>query len=371
MKLNKLKFLFSWLGPYPYNPWIIFAFFSMMYFSRFVPGISNQPAGTARWVAGAVILLAAAIRSGFFAVFAVLCKKYRFWEVNRITYIIEIALGQALLLIVFPVIAAFLERFLDLKYTAPVTLTPYLFLGSLVLVLAIFAAMHHGERAVLLKLKVADNLVSKLVVDREILLKSDEELRRQTATFLHDRVQSDLMVAAIKLKNTSAHVSYEVNEVIQRVVSILENTRAIDLKNLTQVLAPNFEATGLELALNKLVGQFQSSMTICIAVVDHSENLDPRIQLGIFRITEQALLNSLVHGPAKTANVSLVTNSVGTSVLTISDNGPGASSDSNKPGVGTAVIDSWVSTLNARKFIDTVPGHGYQLRVEIPKTSAA
>jgi signal transduction histidine kinase len=357
---------FSWLGPYPYNPWLIFAFFSMMYFSRFVDGISDQPAGAARWIAGATILAVAAIPGGIFALAAWFCSKYRFWPLNRFTYILEIALGQALLLIIFPVVSQVLQSRLGLNYSAPVALTPLLFLGSLVLVLGIFAAMHHGERAVLNRLKVADNLVSKLEVDREALLRADEELRQQTARFLHDRVQSDLMVAGIKLRNVASSSSKEVNENIERVISILENTRSIDLKNLTQILAPNFEAIGIKQALNELATHYEAGFQVSMNVDDASEGLDAKIHLGIFRITEQALLNSLVHGPAKNVNISLLMDPPGLAVLIVSDDGPGATKKQVKAGVGTAVIDSWVSALKAKKSIDSVPGHGYQLKVEIP-----
>jgi signal transduction histidine kinase len=236
-----------------------------------------------------------------------------------------------------------------------------------VLVLGIFAALHHGEKAVSDRLRVADTLVTKLEIDREILLRADEELRQQTAKFLHDRVQSNLMVAGIKLKNVSVDKEAEGREIIDQVISLLERTRTIDLKSLTQVLTPNFEANGIEEALNQLGGIYKAEMKIYVSVDKHSEALVEKTQLGIFRITEQALLNSLVHGPAKTVNVSLITNSAGLSVLTISDNGLGAPAQPTKAGVGTAVIDAWVSTMKAKKSIDTVEGHGYQLTIEIPR----
>ncbi len=364
-----LKKWFSWLGPYPYNPWIIFAFFSMMYFSRFVPAISEQASGTARWIAAMTLLIISAVPAGIFALIALWCNKYRFWPLNRFTYIIEIAFGQALLLIVFPLLSQVLQSQLGWEYTAPVALTPYLFLGSLVLVLAIFAALHHGERVVLNRLNAADNLVSKLAVDRETLLRADEELRQQTARFLHDRVQSDLMVAGIKLKNVVSQSTNETREVIGRVISILENTRSIDLKNLTHVLAPNFEVNGIEESLKELASAYKPEMEVILRVNNLSEGLDKRVQLGIFRITEQALLNSLVHGPAKNLTISLVAEPDGAAVLTVSDDGPGGPSDQIKAGVGTAVIDAWASTLKAKKSIETVPGHGYQLKIDIPKAN--
>jgi signal transduction histidine kinase len=280
--------------------------------------------------------------------------------------VIRLFLFLSLLIIIFPVISQIMQSQLGVTYSAPVSLTPSLFLGSLVLVLGIFAAMHHGERVVLNRLKVADELVTKLEIDREKLLKADEELRQQTARFLHDRVQSDLMVAGIKLKNAVALAPHEANEMMNRVISILEKTRTVDLKNLAQILAPNFEVSGIEEVLNELAAAYKPEMEVRLMVDDLSEGLDKRVQLGIFRITEQALLNSLVHGPAKTVTVSLVTEPKGVSVLTVSDDGPGGLNDQTKVGVGTAVMDAWASTLNAKKSVETVPGHGYQVKIEIP-----
>lgn len=363
---RKWKVIFSWLGPYPYNPWIIFVFFSMMYFSRFVPAISEQASSGARWLAFITLILVSAVPAGLFAIMALLFNKYRFWPLNRFTYILEIAFGQSLLLLVFPLLSQVLQNRLSFEYSAPLTLTPSLFLGSLVLVLGIFAALHHGEKVVLNRLKVADNLASKLEIDREILLSADEELRQQTARFLHDRVQSNLMVAGMKLKNISVDKEVEEREIIGQVISLLESTRTIDLKSLTQILTPNFEANGIEEALNQVADLYKDEMKIFVTVNNLSEKLVDKTQLGIFRITEQAILNSLVHGPAKTVNVSLVTDSAGLLILTISDSGPGAPAQPTKAGVGTAVIDAWVSTLMAKKSIETVPGHGYQLTIEIP-----
>jgi glucose-6-phosphate-specific signal transduction histidine kinase len=49
--------------------------------------------------------------------------------------------------------------------------------------------------------------------------------------------------------------------------------------------------------------------------------------------------------------------------LEISDDGPGSAPGSASTGVGTAVIDSWLSILNGAKTIETAQGHGYRLTV--------
>ncbi len=85
--------------------------------------------------------------------------------------------------------------------------------------------------------------------------------------------------------------------------------------------------------------------------------------LWAFRIIEQGLLNALVHGPAKHVKICLTTDKMGRSQVEISDDGPGSAAGSDSPGVGTAVIDSWLSILKGVKTIETVEGYGYRLRV--------
>lgn len=362
--LKRLTGYLAWIGPYPYNPGLIFIFFATTYVTRFVPAINQQPEGSARWLGGLIILFLAALPSGIFAILAYVVQRYRVWPSNIFTYVVEVAVGQACLLPVSPVMASVLESQLGFRYSTPATLNFSLFLASLALVLVLLAIMHHGERAILNRLKDADQLVAKLEVDREGLLRADEELRQQTSRFLHDRVQSDLMVASMKLKSIAGTASDDVNEVINRVIARLEQTRTTDIKDLVQVLAPNFEAAGFRESVNVLADAYRTSMEIKVSINGSSEHLPKDQQLGAFRIIEQALINALVHGPAKNVKITLETSGPGTSRLEISDDGPGCLIDEIVSGVGTSVIDSWVGILKGTKKIDGMPGHGYRLAVE-------
>ena len=235
--------------------------------------------------------------------------------------------------------------------------------------LSLFAlyVMHRAERSISDRLQQANLLVTQLKADREELVNLDEAIRSQTSTFLHDRVQSDLMVVGMKLKSIQGASSTEVNEVIDRAIARLEETRSADLKNLIQVLSPNFEAGGLKGSIESLVVQYESGMTVLIEIDESSEQLDSLFLLGTYRIVEQGLLNAFVHGPAKNVFVSVSTNQSGHTAILVSDDGPGTLQGFADTGVGTAVIDSWVGILNGKKTIDTVPGHGYRLHVEFPR----
>jgi two-component system sensor histidine kinase ComP len=246
------------------------------------------------------------------------------------------------------------------------TINLRVFLGSLIFVLLALALMHQAERKITERLNKADELVEHLKADREELINLDEAIRRQTSSFLHDRVQSDLMVVGIKLKSIQGTSSIEINNVIDEAISHLENTRSADLKNIIQVLSPNFEASGLKGSFESLIKQYETNMAVTIQVDSASEELGSNYLLGAYRIVEQGLLNSLIHGPAKKALVSITTDAAGRSEIVVSDDGPGADLDSVSSGVGTAIIDSWVGILNGKKTVDTVPGHGYRLVVNFP-----
>ena len=355
------------IGPYPYNPYLIFLVVFSLFFARFLPLVAYVPSGSERARAGVLVILVSALPGITFSLGAVLLQRYRFWSNKSVVfYILEVTFFQFFNQLSLPVLNRFFEDNIGHSYEI---LFPFNFkILSISVALALFglALIHQGERKIIERLEKADDLIEQLKSDRERLLNSDEEIRRQTSTFLHDRVQSELMVVSMSLKSIQGTASIEINDVIDKAISRLENTRSADLKNIIQVLSPNFEASGLKGSFESLIKQYESNMTVSIQIDPASEELDSHYLLGAYRIVEQGLLNSLIHGPAKKALVSITTDAAGRSEIVISDDGPGADLDSVSSGVGTAVIDSWVSILKGKKTVDTVPGHGYRLVVNFP-----
>jgi signal transduction histidine kinase len=358
----------AFIGPYPYNPYLIFLFFWSIVFSRLLPLVTDQPSGTAKWSATGVVLILSLIPPTLFASAAYMIQKFR----NRGTqslprYIIEVAIGQSLTFLYVPLIHSVLESRYGYNFESLATTNLKAFLGSLFFVLLALALMHKAERKIANRLFHANELVAKLEIDRAELVKADEAIREQASQFLHNRVQSDLMVVGIELKSIARQSSAEISEMIDHTILRLEKTRSSDLKNLIQILTPNLESGTLSSALNVLLEQNRSNVDVSLKIDTETESLDSSVLLGIFRIVEQAILNSLVHGPAKRVQVSVSTDSAGVTELIVSDDGPGVRIEGVSAGVGTAIIDSWVGILNGNKEIDSAPGHGYQLRVTFPE----
>jgi len=367
---QRVRRVLALVGPYPYNPYLIFLLCFSFFFSRFASLLVDTPAGPERSRAGWVIILIALIPGSFFAVCAIILQRYRFWSSsNLFLYILEVTTAIGVFTLYPPLVNPILKKIFVYQYVSPFSLSKKMFLVAIILALFTLALMHKSERKIIVRLEKADELVEHLKADREELINLDEAIRRQTSSFLHDRVQSDLMVVGIKLKSIQGTGSDEINNVIDLAIVRLENTRSADLKNIIQVLSPNFEAGGLKSSIESLIKQYESNMAVLVQVDEISEQLDSLNLLGAYRIIEQGLLNAFVHGPAKNVLVSVSTDSAGNTEVLISDDGPGTDLDFVDLGVGTAVIDSWVGILNGKKTVDTVPGHGYRLVVEFYSTA--
>ena len=364
----RIRRLLAYIGPYRYNPYLIFLFFFAQFFSRFIPLIGFVAPGSERSRAGGLIIVLVAIPALIFATSATLLNRYRFWSSkSTLLYILEVALFVYLNILYIPLIYSIIEQQIGHQVNGIIPLTPAIFVATLIFTLLALALLHRGEQKVIDKLSLATDLVKKLETEREELIEYDERLRRQTSQFLHDRVQSDLMVVSMKLKSVSGQSSEKVNDVLDRAILRLEKTRTEDLRIVIQELTPNLEAGSLSSALDVLFEQYREDIEISVLIDEQTESLDPRTKLGIFRIVEQSVLNSLLHGKASRVQLEATTDTDGTTVLAIADDGAGASLEKITVGVGSAIIDSWVAILNGVKEIDTMPDFGFRVQVTFPK----
>lgn len=356
------------IGPYPYNPYLIFLFFFALFFSRFIPVVASLPPGYERIRAGALIILASSFPSLVYALGAIMLRRYRFWSSkSTILYVLEVAFFLYLNLLFLPIINSFFQKYIGYPIETLIGLSLQIFFVTLVLTLISLALMHRAEKKITDQLELATKLVDKLESERAELIQSYEKLRSQTSQFLHDRVQSELMIVGMKLRSISGHSSPVVNDVIDLAIHRLESTRSTELKELIQNLTPNLDAATLQSALDSSMGQYRTNMEVSVRVDDLTEKLGSETLLGIFRIIEQSVLNSLVHGSANRVEVSVRTDLTGVTEIVVSDDGAGTVINQSVAGMGTAIIDSWVGILKGSKEIDSAPGHGYRLRVTFPE----
>lgn len=183
---------------------------------------------------------------------------------------------------------------------------------------------------------------------RNIVLTADEETRRDIATFLHNRVQAGLVVTAMQLKMTAAKIQAPHRRELLSLVAELEDIRRFELRSAAQQLSPDLQITGFREALGELFAGYAKSMAIQSTIDPDIEQLDREIQLALYRICEQALLNSVVHGEARECAVSVRISEGGEVIIMIQNDGVGLPKPLPRNGSGSAIIDSWV-----KKFAGT------------------
>jgi len=226
------------------------------------------------------------------------------------------------------------------------------------------AITHNRLRTLSQKLELTSSLNNQLNERYAKLVESDEEIRSHASQLLHDRIQAKLMLAAAKLTRVSNVLSDEGKLGVLPVIKELEQIRAIDVREVSALLSPNLAGEGLVGSCENLCKEFEGSVEFKIDISPAVEALDEEFILGVYRIIEQGVVNSIKHGPATKISIEVFISSSNMLVVELKDNGPGG--EIKNSGTGSVIIDAWVSILGGEKEIKADPGKGYRLRVTAP-----
>ena len=189
-----------------------------------------------------------------------------------------------------------------------------------------------------------------VVAQRRMLLESEERVRGQVAAFLHDRVQTDLVSIALRIRATIGQDPDATSIELTSVVSELERVRSQEVRRASRQLSPNLATVSLDAALRDVAESYRPGMNVTIIVnesVAHriAQCHDDTQATGIYRICEQGLLNSAIHGHATDCMISVSLTRRDDIVLNLSDNGVGQQHETLQPGMGMTVISAWVEAL--------------------------
>ncbi|MEK6566050.1 MAG: ATP-binding protein [Bacteroidota bacterium] len=105
-----------------------------------------------------------------------------------------------------------------------------------------------------------------------------------------------------------------------------------------------------------------------------TERLAPKIEIGLYRIAQEALNNVTKHAQASEVNVQIVRHKTGIR-LTVEDNGIGMKTKARTQqtdwshGTGLVGMRQRAISFNGSFMIDSSPGKGTMINVEIPLQS--
>ena len=205
------------------------------------------------------------------------------------------------------------------------------------------------------------------------LAAAEEAERRQIARELHDRVGQNLTALGINLSilrsQLPAELAAKMSDRLHDSQSLLEETTET-IRNVMADLRPAvLDDYGLPAALRWYGDRFLKRTGIIVDVrgEEYSPALPATTETALFRITQEALTNVAKHARAARVTISLDAGPE-KCTLTIADNGVGCDPVTLRPaGLGIAAMRERALSVRGRLTIESAPGHGTKIIVEIRK----
>lgn len=326
------------IGPWPLRPIVVFIFACYFYLAIATGqllGQANVQPGV--WLRSVVLLAVPAA-----AVMAAVIYLGMLWQrrhgIRPVSYFVFIGLAAA---------AALAVRFATEAIPS----------DSLVAPVPIGVGMMRSTVFLLFTLAIAGNLTARLQrqvdatqlaladveVQQRLMVEADEAARRQVAALLHDRVQAGLIAAGLELQMLMRTSPDADRDSVRVIIDRLESLRTLDVRRAARALSPDLHDVDLQTALEDLAAQYEPAMGTTVTVAPDLDSrraaLGDDIVLAVYRIVEQALLNSATHGSAQHTRVSVALDDERV-LVTVQDDGQGLRTPGS-PGLGSAVLTTW------------------------------
>jgi signal transduction histidine kinase len=211
------------------------------------------------------------------------------------------------------------------------------------------------------------------------LITAQEEERRRIARELHDEVGQVLTAVKVELSLVQRKLDAAGSgpPLLAEAQAIADSALAT-VRDLSHLLHPSLlDDLGLAAALEWYLRGFARRQDVRAELVhDHStDRLRPDVEVAAYRIVQEALTNVARHAHATSCRVYLQ-RLPATLLLTIEDDGVGFDPEQvdvsrQDRGLGLIGIRERVAQLRGTLRIDSAPGTGTRLTVELPAASVA
>ncbi|TDB63420.1 ligand-binding sensor domain-containing protein [Arundinibacter roseus] len=212
--------------------------------------------------------------------------------------------------------------------------------------------------------------ISKKQKERlKIILDAQEQERKSIAQDLHDEVGSRLATLKLYISSLTNYLkeSPEADRLKKEVFDII-HISLVDIRRLLRELSPRtLEQYGYAAAVEELVSKINAAEQIHVTFECRKlpEQLPESIEIGLYRITQELLNNSLKHSEASEITISVIPSGDSISFF-YSDNGKGFVYSNASKGLGIHNIESRVSILGGKIQWFSAPGKGLEVPIEIP-----
>ena len=210
-----------------------------------------------------------------------------------------------------------------------------------------------------------------IVIEKEkglkALIDAQEEERNKIARELHDGVVQQMGSIILKSRKLFSKKKLTNEKESQELLQSLENSNK-DLRNISHQMMPRaLKELGIIPALNDLLEGSLALLDIKYNIEHFNieKRLPQKIEVTIYRITQELINNIIKHSKANEVSVQLF-NTHDSIVLIVEDNGVGFSSQKSKKGIGLLNITSRLDMVNGNVNFEPSPKSGTLVTIKIP-----
>jgi len=207
------------------------------------------------------------------------------------------------------------------------------------------------------------------------LIEMEENLRKKLATELHDEIARDLTVLGMNFSIISSGLPDDVpNNLPARIedsARLIEGISRTTRNIMASLRPPVLDDYGLVSALRWHSELFSARTGIEVSLLndDSFPRLQPEVELALFRIAQEALMNTAKHADARIVTITLGCDQ-GKTRFTIVDDGKGfnppTASGLQASGWGMTIMRERAELVGGTFTFDSLPGQGTTVTVEIP-----
>ena len=184
--------------------------------------------------------------------------------------------------------------------------------------------------------------------------------RNRLARELHDNVSNELVAIRMEIEGGKSTPQ----EIMNTLKTLHTEVRAIS----HDLMPPVFKYATLPEILEDYVSQRdkpgKTEITLSIQPEEGWENIPQNTGLEIYRIIQEVTGNALKHAEASRIDISLLWNENRIEIM-VADNGKGFDKERKGTGIGMNIIRERVRNLKGQLRIDTAPGKGTKIQVEL------
>jgi ligand-binding sensor domain-containing protein/signal transduction histidine kinase len=200
------------------------------------------------------------------------------------------------------------------------------------------------------------------------------EERNRLARDLHDSAKQKAFAALAQLGTARGILNGHENSAGMHLAEA-ENLVSDVIQELTflvqEIYPIALQEKGLIVTLREYIFEWENRNDVMVQFVTRNERrISLEVEQALYRIAQETLANIARHSHASRVDMSLVYN--GESVqLSVSDNGCGFDTNTKSPGMGLRSIRERVGSVHGTVQVQSAPGQGTRLLVQVPTKGGA